>query len=177
MCHTCSRGFNSNTSDTYLWGDYDVVIYEIEDINKQHTVISTERKVDVETYGNYNTVYNSTATNSVSLQDCKIVESDWDTLNVLSIGFDGNFIMYPCWMYGISNNNYTFYPETCINTSAVKKTKDYVYEPENDIVTLELPEEFNYQMYENFFKLLIPKDRKMIKRAGLYTINLSGEYF
>jgi hypothetical protein len=102
------------------------------------------------------------------MQDCKII-GDWDTLNSLVAGFDSNYIMFPCWIWNMSN----YFPCSSKNTSV----STYSLEADLDIDTQELSSDFDYSTYENFFKLLIPKDKKVIKRAGLYTINLSGEYF
>jgi hypothetical protein len=170
-CKTCSKT-KADRNTGYIYGDFDITVYEIDDVNKNHTVISTEKSVAVESYGEYNTVYNSSISNIVNLQDYKAVDSEWSSINRIIAGLDSNYIMYPCWIYGMDD----FFPKKCINDQVYKNKSSYSL-TEEDIETEALPVEFDYDVYENFFKLLIPKDKKVIKRAGLYTINLSGEYF
>jgi hypothetical protein len=170
-----SEYFFGNEDDLYYSNSFDFCVYEILDTNKKQTLLSVEKEVEVESYGSYNTVYNSSVKNIANLQDCKIMDSEWNDINDLAIGLDGNYIMYPYCVFGYSD----FFPyqtrnEVQYEATVSEASDDALEEDSATYITQE--EELDFAYYEKYFSLLIPKSRKITKKAGLYTINLSGEY-
>jgi hypothetical protein len=165
-----SKKFFDGASDTYAGISFDFTVYEIEDLNKKLILTSTEKEVEVESYGQYNTVYDSSVKNIANFQDTKLLEAEWDDMNSISLGLDGNFIIYPYCIYGYGS----YFPNQTQN-KVVYETPEAT-ESSSYVLYSNSIEDMKYSDYECYFKLLIPKSRKITKKAGLYILNLSGEY-
>jgi hypothetical protein len=103
------------------------------------------------------------------------MDSEWNDMNDLAIGLDGNFIMYPYCVFGYNDffphqsKNEVQYDATTVDESEIALVDDI-----STHITQE--DEIDFAYYEKYFNLLIPKSRKITKKAGLYVLNLSGEY-